>query len=218
VWPRAFAYQVIERSNQIENLVADGFSPLLNNLRSTIVTEITGKDIAEYLDCRDDFDLELFALRSLRERGWSAHHGGTYVDPHLHKPRQYDVRALYQFGPQRDLLLAVECKSLSPEAPLVVSRVPRDEEDSFHELLKTGRSPELGTTVATSERSDASRVHFYPKGAMVGKSMTQIRRDGSGKLVASDSESYDKWSQALTSSACGPQQFSHVQASAREYS
>ena len=58
---------------------------------------ITAADIAQYLDVRDDFDLELFAYQELRQHGWDAHHGGTYMDPFTEKPRQYDVSARKEF-------------------------------------------------------------------------------------------------------------------------
>jgi tRNA splicing endonuclease len=51
--------------------------------------ELKADDIAEYLKARDDFDLELFAYRSLKSHGWVAHHGGSYIDPLLGKRRQY---------------------------------------------------------------------------------------------------------------------------------
>jgi hypothetical protein len=45
--------------------------------------ELTADHIASVLDGRDDFDLELFAVRTLSGRGWIQHHGGVYNDPVL---------------------------------------------------------------------------------------------------------------------------------------
>ena len=42
--------------------------------------DIKAEDISRYLDDRDDFDLELFAFRTLKANGWFAELGGTYVD------------------------------------------------------------------------------------------------------------------------------------------
>jgi hypothetical protein len=164
--------------------------------------EITADQIQQYLDSRDDFDLELFAYRTLRERGWVVHLGGRYVDPIAGKPRQYDVRARFGFTHRRDLSLAVECKSLSPEFPLVVSRVPRPEVDSYHDVVKRWRRDEIGDTAFSIERSDPRHPHLYGEGQMVGKAATQIRwNESAKKFVASDAETYDKWSQAFGSAA-----------------
>ena len=51
------------------------------------------------------------------------------------------------------------------------------------------------------ETSRATDFRLYGADEMVGKSATQIRWDRSGKLVASDAETYDKWAQALSSAA-----------------
>jgi hypothetical protein len=162
--------------------------------------EVTAAAIAEFLDTRDDFDLELFAYRSLADSGWGAHHGGTYHDPVTEKLRQYDVWARNEFAMHCDALLAVECKSLSPEFPLVVSRVPRHAADARHDLIKTWLRPEVGDTATVVESSQAARVQLYAEGAMVGKATTQVRWHDNGKLlVPSDADTYDKWSQALAS-------------------
>jgi hypothetical protein len=161
---------------------------------------ITAADIANYLDLRDDFDLELFAYRELLEHGWVAHHGGAYTDPYTEKPRQYDIAARKEFSYKRDVYLAVECKGLSAENPLIVSRVPRA--DASHDLLKLWLRPQIGDAYFTVERYSGKGMALYPPGGMVGKSTTQIRwTDGDKRLAASDAETYDKWSQALTAAA-----------------
>jgi hypothetical protein len=160
--------------------------------------EIQAEDITEYLDSRDDFDLELFAYRALKEHGWFATHGGTYVDPLLGKPRQYDIRARQEFSLKRHLALAVECKSLSAEFPLVVSRVPREPTESHHDVLVR----QSGSVPFFIDRSDLTRLSLYGAGELVAKAATQIRWSDNGKkLTASDADTYDKWSQALASAA-----------------
>jgi hypothetical protein len=160
---------------------------------------ITGADIAQFLDDRDDFDLELFALRSLSERGWAAHHGGTYIDPFTGKPRQYDVWGRAEFPMHCDVLMAVECKSLTPEFPLIVSRVPRTQDDAEHDLIKTWRRANIGDSVSMVENSQGPHLQLYGAGQMVGKATNQVRWAENGKkLIASDAETYDKWSQGLS--------------------
>jgi len=48
--------------------------------------------------------------------------------------------------------------------------------------------------------SDPNRLQLCPVGAPIGKSLTQIRLEGK-RLVASDSDTYDKWIQAIASAA-----------------
>ena len=106
------------------------------------------------------------------------------------------------FSLKRDLMLAVECKSLSTENPLIVSRVPRADADASHDLLKLWQRPGIGDAFFTVERYAGKGVPLYPAGGMVGKSTTQIRWiDGDKRLAGSDAETYDKWSQALTAAA-----------------
>jgi hypothetical protein len=96
---------------------------------------ITDVEIEQYLDSRDDFELELFAVRTLKGNGWEVRHGGRYIDPVKGIGRQYDVRTWREFELGRRVSLAVECKSLSPEFPLVISRVPRPPTDVGHDVI-----------------------------------------------------------------------------------
>jgi hypothetical protein len=91
---------------------------------------------------------------------------------------------------------------MSPEFPIVISRVPRELTDSYHNVLRRTFRPTHGDASSTVDRSDYMGPQLYPERASVGKSTTQIRwNDGNKKLVTSDAESYDKWSQALNSAA-----------------
>ncbi len=164
--------------------------------------EIIADDIKQYLDGRDDFDLELFAERSLKERGWRVSLAGSYFDPILGKPRQFDVRARREFHLRSYINLAVECKSLSTEFPLIVSRVPRPVGESRHDVIRRFLRPEQGDSSFIVERSGFDHYRLYTASEYVGKSATQIRwADNGKKLVASDAETYDKWAQALASAA-----------------
>lgn len=165
--------------------------------------ELKAEDIAEHLKARDDFDLELFAYRSLKAQGWVTHHGGSYIDPLLGKRRQYDVRARNRFPLNCDVSMAVECKSLSREFPLVISRVPRSGQDAFHDIIRVQHRPDAGGLRTVSVVSaDHNRLCLYGSSEMVGKSLTRIGWEQNGKkLISSDVELYDKWAQALASAA-----------------
>jgi hypothetical protein len=166
--------------------------------------EITQADIEEYLVTQSDFDLELFVDRSLQERGFTTSHGGSYFDSISGKNRQYDVRAYTYIEPHCGIFLSVECKSLSNTFPLIVSRVPRPDDDAYHELVRTWGRKENGEYFRDSVRS-SPRMPLYKAGDAVGKKTVQVGRDidkhgiDSKCFTASDGETFDKWSQALSS-------------------
>lgn len=166
--------------------------------------EINQDDIADYLVTQSDFDLELFVDRSLQERGFTTSHGGSYFDSVTGKSRQYDVRAYAYNPPHCGLFLSVECKSLSKTFPLVVSRVPRPADDAYHELIRTWGRKEMGEDFQDTIRS-GPRMPLYRADAPVGKKTVQIgreegkREDDKKSFIASDGETFDKWSQALSS-------------------
>lgn len=167
---------------------------------------ITDQDIEEYLQTRSDFELELFVYRTVRESGCEATHGGTYIDPLSGKARQYDVRAISdpyrRYGRQPikcQVAMAIECKSLSPEAPLLVSRVPRAPRDSYHELVHSWVRPNVRDTLSRVHRVAPSRVYQVDK--QTGKRTAQVSRTGNGSFKDDDRDPYEKWSQALASAA-----------------
>lgn len=161
--------------------------------------EITRTDIEEYLVNQSDFDLELFVDRSLRERGYTTSHGGSYFDSITGKNRQFDVRAYANMTHHCGIYCAIECKALTKTFPLIVSRVPRPADDAYHELIRTCGRTDMGEDFQDSIRSDR-RMPLYSADQPVGKKTVQIGRDGDKKaFTASDGETFDKWSQALSS-------------------
>lgn len=163
------------------------------------------RDLREYLEGQDDFDLELFTYRTAKECGLRVSHGGSYEDPVTRKPRQYDVRAAIDRRDQR-IGLTVECKGLGDSYPLLVSRVPRSEEDSFHEVIYAHVPdrgapyvmPGVDTVDVLRSRGDHCA---YPPGEHVGKSTNQVGRNEKGQIKTGDREVYDKWAQALASAS-----------------
>jgi hypothetical protein len=98
-------------------------------------------DIRRAISDADDFGHEM-RVRNLLEvtPAINFEHGGTYKDPITGKPRQFDFRC--SLRKQNALLsLAVECKNLSVESPLVISGTWRRSEEAFHDLIesRTGR-------------------------------------------------------------------------------
>ncbi len=167
------------------------------------MSEITSKDISEYLETQDDFELELSVHRSLLEYGVTCTHGGTYIDPNMRRARQYDVRASVRFGNTPWVLsLPIECKSLSVEFPLIVSRVPRPEAETSQFYVKAWSGGGVTDRLDIIEAQPGDRGLYRP-GRPVGKHTFQLKREPNTKnsFKTSDSESYEKWSQALTSAA-----------------
>lgn len=164
-------------------------------------------DINEFLATQDDFALELAIYHQAKLLGLEVTHGGNYEDPLTKKPRQYDLRVFRILGDQR-IDLAIECKSLSPSFPLLISRIRRIPEESYHEVIwsynddgtsSRFRIPGLDTNARTARLRNRDSV--YPEGEFVGKATTQIGRNDKGQFLSGDGQVFDKWSQALASAA-----------------
>lgn len=168
--------------------------------KKLIEKEINATDIREYLDVHDDFALEIFVLKCALSKDFLVEHGGTYTDPSTGKFRQFDLRATQQQYDFR-IALAIECKSLKKNFPLVISRLKRSNIESFHECIYSKQA----TDYRISHYYDESIIirdninSFYKVGEYVGKSSIQIGRDNQKEFTASDGEAYDKWNQALNS-------------------
>lgn len=154
-------------------------------------------DLKEYLASEDSFALELRILQAAKALKFDASHGGSYVDPALKKSRQFDLRATLQRG-QNVIALPIECKSLRLNCPLLVSRIPRAIDESFHYLAE--RVPVEGGVIPTVQQRNWTRT-LYEQNEMVGKSLAQVGRTQSGDFTDSDALAYDKWTQAMASSA-----------------
>jgi hypothetical protein len=166
-------------------------------------TKISGTEIREFADSQSDFGFELKVLASLIALSIDCEHNGTYDDPVTQRPRQFDIRALLDFGLQR-IRLAVECKNLRENFPLVVFEVPRTAKESYHDLILSHKplSNGYGSRAFDSHGSVLridSEFSFYQPGEYVGKSCTQVGKLPSGDLTGNDAEVYDKWYQAIHS-------------------
>jgi hypothetical protein len=156
---------------------------------------ITAKDMEEFVGSNSDFAFEMHVLAQLRALGFECAHSGTYRDPVTDKIRQFDIRAVKHQG-NSTLALAVECKNLRPNNPLLLSAVPRTPSESFHDLLVWKGS---GYHRYPSVRPIAGHDSAYKPDDMVGKKPDQVGRDTSGALVSNDEPTFDKLSQAVNS-------------------
>ena len=169
--------------------------------------EIGEAELLEYLDTSSSFAFELQSLEQLSMLGFQCQHGGSYTDPVTKKRRQFDIRAVGADGPIR-VRLAVECKCLSKEFPLLVLCVPRLPEESFHDLILSYAPRFVEQTTpfipAMAEVCQTVRVEAphseYVSQEPIGKSCTQVGKAAqSGSVIANDAEVFGKWSQALAS-------------------
>jgi len=156
---------------------------------------ITAKDMEEFVGCNSDFAFEMHVLAQLRALGFECAHSGTYRDPVSDKMRQFDIRAI-KHRDNFTLALAVECKNLRPNNPLLLSAVPRTPSESFHDLLVWKRWTHAGHP---SVRPITGGDSAYKPEDMVGKKTDQVGRDTSGALVSNDEPTFDKLNQAVNS-------------------
>jgi hypothetical protein len=163
---------------------------------------ITAEHLKEFIATQDDFALELFAYSLARDFGFSATHAGSYVDPISGKARQFDVQATRSCDENFHIYLAIECKSLRPSFPLLVSQLPRIYSESYQQVLWTsGKGQQSFINIGHSVATLADGASLYRKNQFVGKAISQVGFNGEGKLHSKDSEVFEKWGQAIASSS-----------------
>jgi hypothetical protein len=168
--------------------------------------KITVEMLKKAVEAEDDFGHEMRVRRVLLSvPGAKVEHGGSYTDPVEAKPRQFDLRFEYtdEGGPRR-LQMAVECKNLSPDAPLIISGTNRTPEEAFHcyicSLLEAGapNQPARPPSVFWAKKEN----QFYQGVSFVGKSLLRLKTNEKKTALIRASgpdEIYKGWSQALAS-------------------
>jgi len=166
-------------------------------------TEYSQK-IAEALDESDSFAFEMQILRMMTNfthwnSDWQAtiEHGGYYIDTVEGKRRQFDIRTIHTRATDT-ILMAIECKRIHESSPVVVSRVDRRDEESYHCILDQplrigGHAPK------PQARRQQHNSLFYEARHPVGKSLANPKMN-SGKVdLSNDNGIYDRYSQAISS-------------------
>ncbi len=157
---------------------------------------ITADDLKEFVESDSDFGFEMRVLKTLRSEGFECSHSGTYRDPLTDKIRQYDIRAQKDRGPFT-LALAVECKNLRSNCPLLISASPRTQQEAFHQILLFHPDPML---IRYPEVYSPPKSSVYRPGEIVGRKTDQVGREESGKqLVSDDAATFEKMQQAVSS-------------------
>lgn len=167
--------------------------------------KIQKNDIEEYLNKYSDFSFEIKVLQRLNSLGFSCEHSGTYEDPVTNKTREFDIRARKKKHLKDNVTfnfcLAVECKNLRENFPLVVHCLPRVQAEAYQHAVNSHRSEMImpyhryGLRVLL-DKDDS----VYKVGDPVGKSCDQIgKKAQSNELVGSDGDVFDKISQSINS-------------------
>lgn len=167
-------------------------------------SSIGESDLTTYLDTQSDFAFELTVLKTLLACGFTCEHGGSYVDPVTGKTRQFDLRATKSIG-FFHIRLAVECKNLGADFPLLISCLPRRPEEAFHEIIRSCVPPPLDPSKRAEVIRFSGKDSVYKPREIVGKSWTRVRKRGSGdklkdgEFYATQGDAYEKWAQAVNS-------------------
>jgi hypothetical protein len=142
----------------------------------------------------------------LRKKDIICEHGGLYEDPVTGKSREFDIRAIKTILNYR-IRLAIECKNIRDNFPILVSYVPHQEIESYHQIAMVGEKKLDGYLAFASLSLSRAKIlsirneHcIYKVNQPVGKSTAQVGRALDGSITANDWELYDKWSQSLSSS------------------
>lgn len=165
---------------------------------------IQEKDLLEFLGSSSDFSFELSVLKMLRENELECKHGGLYEDPVTGKSREFDIRAVKTLDRYK-VRLAIECKNIRENFPVLVSCIPRHSTESYHQvaLVSEPKSEGIFSVPLTQSRANVVKItgqrSIYKPDVFIGKSVVQVGRSRKGAITANDGELFDKWSQALSS-------------------
>ncbi|MCI5132716.1 MAG: hypothetical protein D3904_14665 [Candidatus Electrothrix sp. EH2] len=148
----------------------------------------------EYLESQSDFSFELKVLKMLkmlRENGIECEHGGHYEDPVTGKSREFDIRAKKSIQ-EFSVHMAIECKNIRDNFPILISCIPRHEQESYLIVVTKKRGYQGKLSIKTNS--------LYKAEELVGKSVVQVgRTKHDDSITAKDSELYEKWGQCLNS-------------------
>ncbi len=157
---------------------------------------ITQTDLDDFLKSEADFAFEMRTLSLLEKLGFRCDHGGTYTDPVTGKLREFDIRARMGRGLCR-LALAVECKNLRTNFPLLTHAVPRKETEALHTLVVFKQRVTASYPVPEYVMSFDS---VYRPSDLVVKQVDQVGRTLNNEFFTSDQQVFEKVSQSVNSS------------------
>lgn len=164
--------------------------------------EIKLNDVKDFLQEDVDFSFEMKVLNKLVKLGYSCAHSGTYIDPVSKINRKFDIRANIS-NKNHKLSLAIQCKNIPSDSPLIASCVIRKKHEAFHDLVVHNLDIGDGSADPIS-RPKKIRIEgdesIYKPEELVAKKIDQIGRNSSGDIVVSDNSVFEKMSEVLHSS------------------
>lgn len=169
---------------------------------------ITPEDIKTVI-ATESFGHEMRVRRILRayRRESQLEHGGGYRDPQTKKIREFDFRWIFRQD-ETVLSLAIECKNVSLETPVIISGSKREPREARHALVESRKGGTFTTmpgyfdvAAAGVIRNLPADVSIYPSDNFVGRNILQLKpgQKAGSYIAARDSDVYDKWFQALAS-------------------
>jgi len=169
---------------------------------------IVQADLIEYLESESDFAFELQCLELMTQLQFECDHGGPYRDPITNKIREFDIRASKSFQVLH-ASLAIECKNLKQNSPLMVMCVPRNRKESYHQVVFAAsdavhQSVWGGHSILATRRFKIEgQGRAYIEQGLVGKSCSRVGRAQAqpNSIIPEESEIYERWSQALNSAS-----------------
>ncbi len=82
-----------------------------------------------------NFSFEMRNLEHLSNAGFKCLHSGIYIDPYQEINREFDIRAFKTLEGRKHLALAVECKNISTDLPLIIHSTKIEINDRTHSLM-----------------------------------------------------------------------------------
>ena len=170
---------------------------------------ITDADLLEYITMQSDFAFEIEVLKLMLSKTYNCDHGGTYTDRTTGKDREFDIRARMSFG-GNIFRLAIECKNLKDNFPLLISCMPRRFEEAFNEVVLSANGSSRYILAPNTDKPPLAYYSYrnqedrtiYAPDVFVGKSCDQVgRHQNTSEFISGDSEIYTKWAQALSSAS-----------------
>lgn len=160
--------------------------------------EIDKSDLQAYLKTESDFSFEMQVLNKLKSLSFSCSHGGTYNDPVTDKIREFDIRCEYQYD---DFLLslAVECKNIKSNFPLIASLTKRTEDEAKADMIKFVKTTDHSIVMLWPEKRNSNN-EFYRRNDWVAKRIEQVGKKQTGEIFSGDSPLFEKITQAVNSS------------------
>ena len=126
---------------------------------------ITVDDLKRYIQGVSDFAFEVSVLKLLTDASYSCRHSGTYDDPVSGKTREFDIHAELDVPTAGHIpvfiRLAVECKNVKPNYPLVLHRVRRVRREAFIDIIWSTKPDVRGA--GSARRRYGERVRLRDK-------------------------------------------------------